>query len=43
MVPLFYVDDCITFIPSKDKIDELYASLQAYFNIKDGRDIYKYL
>ena len=33
MVLLFYVDDCLIFSPSKDKIDELYASLQENFKI----------
>ena len=31
------------FIPSKDNIDVLYASLQEYFNIKYDREINKYL
>ena len=30
---LFYVDDGLMFNPSKDKIDELYEYLQAYFDI----------
>ena len=33
MVLLFYVDDSILFIPSKDKVDDVYASLQEYFNL----------
>ena len=33
MVLLFYVDDSIIFIPSNDKIGDVYASLQEYFNI----------
>ena len=43
MVLLFYVDDCLIFSPSKDKIDEVYTSLQAYFKTEDGGDINKYL
>ena len=31
------------FSPSKDKIDEVYASLQSYLNIEDDGDINKYL
>ena len=31
------------FSPSKDKIDEVYASLQSYLNIEDDGDIKKYL
>ena len=31
------------FSPFKDKIDELYASIQADFNIEDDGDIKKYL
>ena len=34
MVLLFYVDDCLMFIPSKDKVCDVYASLQADFKIK---------
>ena len=30
-------------IPSKDKIDALYASLQEYFNIEDDGEIKKYI
>ena len=33
MFQLFYVDDCLMLSPYKDKIDELYANLQAYFKI----------
>ena len=33
MVPLFYVDDCLMLSPSKDKINELYASIQEDFKI----------
>ena len=43
MVLLFYVDDCLMFSPSKDKIDDVYASLQEYFNIEDDRYLNKYL
>ena len=35
MVLLFYVGDCLVFIPYKDKIVEVYASLQADFKIED--------
>ena len=35
IVLLFYVDDCLFFSPSKTKVDELYASLEAYFKIED--------
>ena len=31
------------FIPSKDKIDKLYASFQVYFNIEDYGELNKYL
>ena len=43
MVQLFYVDDCLIFSPSKDKIYDVYASLQAYFNIDYDGDIRTYL
>ena len=43
MVLLFYVDDCLIFIPSRDKIDEVCASLQAYFKIEDDGELNKYL
>ena len=43
MVLLFYVDDCLMFSPYKDKIDEVYASLQEYFKIEDDRELNKYL
>ena len=43
IVLIFYVDSRLIFIPIKDKIDEVYASLQAYFNIEDDGDINKYL
>ena len=42
MVPLFNVDDRLIFITSKDKIDEVYASLKAYFNIEDDEYLNKY-
>ena len=38
-----YVDDYLIVSPSKDKIDELYASFQAYFNIEDDGELNKYL
>ena len=43
MVLLFYVDDCLMFSPSKDKTDEVYASLQAYFKIEDNGELNNYL
>ena len=43
MVPLFYADNCLMFIPYKDKMDELYTSIQAYFKIEDDGDLNKYL
>ena len=43
MVLLFYVNFCLMFIPSKDKIDGVYASLQEYFNIEDDEELKKYL
>ena len=43
MVLLFYVDNCLLFSPYKDKIDEIYAYLRAYFNIEDDGDLNKYL
>ena len=42
MVLLFYVDDCPIFSLSKDKIDEVYASLQVDFKIEDYRELNKY-
>ena len=42
MVLLCYVDECLMFIPSEDKIDEVYVSIQAYSKIEDGGDIKKY-
>ena len=43
MVFLFNVDDCLISSPSKDEIYDLYASLQAYFNIEDYGDLKKIL
>ena len=43
MVPLFYVDDCLMLIPSKDKNDEAYASLQAHFKIEYYGQLNMYL
>ena len=43
MIPLFFVDDCLMFNPYKDKIDGVYASLQAYFNIEDDEYLNKYI
>ena len=43
MVLLFYVDDCLMFSPSKDKIYEVYASLHADFKIEDDGELNKYL
>ena len=40
---LFYVYDCLLFSPSKDKIDEVYASLQSNFNIEDDGELNKYI
>ena len=42
MVLLFYFDECLMFIPYKDKIDEVYASLQEYFKIEYDGDLNKY-
>ena len=42
MVLVFYVDRCLMFSPSKDKNDDLYASLQAYFKIEDDIDLNKW-
>ena len=39
MVLLFYMDSCIMFSPYNDKVDDVYAYLQAYFKIKDDGDI----
>ena len=43
MVLLFYVYDCLMFSTSEDKIDDIYASLQADLNIEDDRKLDKYL
>ena len=43
MVLLFYVDDCLMFSPSENKIYEVYASLQEYLNIEDDGELNKYL
>ena len=43
MVLLFYVHDYLMFSPSKYKMDELYASLQKYFNLEDDGYLNKYL
>ena len=39
MVILFYFDDFLMFSPSKDKIDEIYVSLQEYFKIEDAGEL----
>ena len=43
MILLFYVDDCLLFINSKDKIDGVYASIPPYLKIEDDRELNKYL
>ena len=43
IILLFYVDECLMLSSSKDKIDEVYASLQEYFNIKDDEYLRNYL
>ena len=43
MVLLFYVDDWLMFSTSKDKIDEVYAFSQSYFNIEEDVSLNKYL
>ena len=35
VVLLFYVDDWLMFSPSKDKIDEVYAYIEADFKIEN--------
>ena len=35
IVLIFYVYKFIMFSPYKDKIDEVYTSIQEYFNIED--------
>ena len=42
MVIIFYVEDCLMFSPFKDKIDDVYASIQEYFKIEDYRELEKY-
>ena len=39
IVLLFNVDDYLMFSHSKNKIDALYASLQAHFKIEDNIEI----
>ena len=43
MILIFYVDYCLMFNTSMDKIDDAYASLQTYFKIEDDRYLNKYL
>ena len=43
MVLLFYVSDCLMFSPFKDKIDDIYTSLQEYFKIEDDGELKQYL
>ena len=43
MVLLFYVDDCLIFSHSKDKIYEVYASIKAYLKIEYDGELNKYL
>ena len=43
MVLLFYVDYCLFFITSKDKINDVYSSLGEKFKIEDGGYLNKYL
>ena len=43
MVILFYVYYCLIFSPSNDKIDKVYAYLQADFKMEDDGDLNKYL
>ena len=38
IVLLFYVWNYLMFIPSKDKIDEVYASIHDIFNIEDDKE-----
>ena len=40
---MFYVDNFLMFSPSKDKIDDIYAYIQAYFKIEDDGDLNNYL
>ena len=43
IVLLCYVDGCLVFSPSKDKIDEVYVSLQEDSNIEGDGNINNYL
>ena len=43
MVLIFYFDDCLLFITSKDKIDEVYASIQEDLKIEYYVELNKYL
>ena len=43
MVLLFYVDFFLMFSTSKDKIEEVFTSLQTEFKIEDGGDLNKHL
>ena len=43
MVLIFYADNCLIFSPSKNKTDDLYASIQAYFRIYYDIDLKKSL
>ena len=42
MILLFYVDKCLIFSTSKDKIYEVYASLQADLKIEDYGELNMY-
>ena len=43
MLLLFYVGEFVMLSRSKDKIDELYASILEYFKIEDDEELNKYL
>ena len=43
MVLLFYIGDCLMFSPSKDKIEEVYASIQTESKIEYDVELKKYL
>ena len=43
MFLLYYVDDCLMFSLSKNKIGEVYVSLQEYFKTEDDGYLNKYL
>ena len=43
MILLFYVDDCLMFSPSKDKISKVYAYLQEYFKIEYYGELKRYI